>query len=448
MVTVNVVRRLDNKRPIRVHLIERREAVGRGVAYGTEHPRHFLNVRATNMSALPDEPGHFVRWLETHQPFENWQPASKDIGEAYAPRRVFGRYVQDLLKSSLASAPDSFEFNQVHDEAIGVDLAGPLAAVHLRSGAVVPADRVVLALGNLPPRDIPAVSEAFLHSPRYVRDPWSNHALAGLEPDEPVLFVGAGLTMVDLAISLYTGGHRGPIHAVSRRGLVPQAHRPAPAIEGPIACGPHSVSTLLRLIRTEARDSRNQGWRSVINSLRAATPAIWRQLPLAEQRRFLSHVQTYWDLHRHRMSPETAALVHEMKASGQLVVRAGRIVEAQDKGNKLEFLIRDRRTQREVKTTAGRVINCTGATLDTQHLRHDLLRQLLHAGHVRPDALGMGLDVDSDGCCIDHKGDRSNTIYALGPLLKGTLWETTAVPEIRSQAAQMSLRVLESCSSQ
>src|SRR5437868_2006439 len=47
----------------RVTLIERRRGVARGVAFSTPNPAHLLNVRAANMSALPDQPDHFAHWL-------------------------------------------------------------------------------------------------------------------------------------------------------------------------------------------------------------------------------------------------------------------------------------------------------------------------------------------------------------------------------------------------
>ena len=46
-----------------VTLVERRPELGAGIAYATRHPDHLLNVRASNMSAFPDDPGHFSRWL-------------------------------------------------------------------------------------------------------------------------------------------------------------------------------------------------------------------------------------------------------------------------------------------------------------------------------------------------------------------------------------------------
>jgi uncharacterized NAD(P)/FAD-binding protein YdhS len=38
---------------------------------------------------------------------------------------------------------------------------------------------------------------------------------------------------------------------------------------------------------------------------------------------------------------------------------------------------------------------------------------------------------------IDSQGSPSNRLYALGPLRKGKLWESVAVPELRVQVAEL-----------
>ena len=77
----------------RVTLIERRPVVGRGTAYSAAHEDHLLNVRAGSMSAFPDDPGHFVRWLERH-----------GLGGAadFISRRTYGTYLGDILGEAVA----------------------------------------------------------------------------------------------------------------------------------------------------------------------------------------------------------------------------------------------------------------------------------------------------------------------------------------------------------
>ena len=64
------------------------------------------------------------------------------------------------------------------------------------------------------------------------------------------------------------------------------------------------------------------------------------------------------------------------------------------------------------------------------HTRDPLLRSLLDAGAVRPDHLGIGLEVDNNS-----RADGAPRLWALGPLTKGRYWEIIAVPDIREQAA-------------
>jgi uncharacterized NAD(P)/FAD-binding protein YdhS len=70
----------------RVTLIEQRPDIGRGLAYHTGNPDHLLNVRVANMSALPDQPDHFWRWLISQGDDVPRCPDSY----CFVPRRVYG----------------------------------------------------------------------------------------------------------------------------------------------------------------------------------------------------------------------------------------------------------------------------------------------------------------------------------------------------------------------
>ena len=61
-----------------------------------------------------------------------------------------------------------------------------------------------------------------------------------------------------------------------------------------------------------------------------------------------------------------------------------------------------------------------------------------------PDKLALGLDATVSGALKDINGNESNILYTLGPPLKGQLWETTAVPEIREQALRLANILVES----
>ena len=59
---------------------------------------------------------------------------------------------------------------------------------------------------------------------------------------------------------------------------------------------------------------------------------------------------------------------------------------------------------------------------------------MIRRGLVTPDETEMGAQVDADHTIVGSDGRRSEILLALGPILRGTLWETIAVPELRGQA--------------
>jgi uncharacterized NAD(P)/FAD-binding protein YdhS len=130
--------------------------------------------------------------------------------------------------------------------------------------------------------------------------------------------------------------------------------------------------------------------------------------------------------------------------SGQIQVHAGRITAYAEDHRGVDVTFRDRKTGDPVKLHVNRVINCTGPEGDFRNVDHALLAHLLQHKMVRPDPLFLGLNVASDGALIDANGAASDFLYTVGPIRKGNLWETIAVPEIRVQAAEMATLLLAS----
>ncbi|MDR6787444.1 putative NAD(P)/FAD-binding protein YdhS [Sphingomonas sp. BE138] len=401
----------------RATLVERRPAqLGRGVAYSAAHEDHLLNVRAGNMSALPDDPDHFVRWL-THNA----------LGDrtTFVPRRVYGRYLREMLEAAAAAHPHRLT---LVEDAVGA--IAPDGTLTLGNGGTLAADAVVLALGNLPPHTPPGLDPDALPAHVYRGDPWAGDIAAGLTDDDTVLLVGSGLTAVDAALLLDSSGFRGRTLAVSRRGLAPRRHADAPARPGLSERPAATLSALLRHVRTR---SDAIGWRAAVDELRPVTQMMWGAADAATRARFLRHLRPWWDVHRHRLAPAVADRIDALVAGGRLEVAAGKLVAAHPDGDHAIVDWRARGTSGVRRTRVARIVNCTGPQGDLLRTDEPLLRDLLGKGMIRPDALRIGLEVDAQSRVVDAAGRAAGHLYAIGPMTRGGLWEVVAVPDIRQQ---------------
>src|ERR1700678_2527371 len=97
-----------------VTIVETRAQLGRGLAYATGNPSHLLNVRAANMSAFADDPGHFARWLAT-QP--DAPAAAVDSEFSFVSRGLYGRYLESLILRHLPATDGRRALKIVRDEA-------------------------------------------------------------------------------------------------------------------------------------------------------------------------------------------------------------------------------------------------------------------------------------------------------------------------------------------
>jgi uncharacterized NAD(P)/FAD-binding protein YdhS len=318
--------------------------------------------------------------------------------------------------------------------------------IELHSGRRLLADRIVLALGNFPPSDPLATWKAEIGS-RYFRYPWSASTFEGAENLSDVLLVGSGLTSLDVAVQLRTQGCRGTIHILSRRGLLPQPHKATDAcLPFWNESSPKHIAGLLRLVREQISQGRERGmeWQSVFDSLRPQVARIWQSLSEPQRRRFLRHVRPYWEVHRHRAAPQIAQPVAEQISSGQIQVHAGRITGYKEDGSRVKVTYHDRKSGKANPLHVDRVINCTGPESDCRRLDNRLIPSLLASGLSRPDPLFLGLDVSPDGALISRDGTTSDSLFAIGPIRKGSVWESTAVPELREQIDRLVDHLLKS----
>lgn len=611
------------REPLTVALLDPEEAFARGVAYSTTDPRHLLNVPAENMGADDADPAGFLRWARA-------RGVAAEPGD-FLPRMLFGDYLEEVLRDA-----ERASVARVHRLRVRVTGARrvPSGGFVLRtSGGALRAKVVVLATGNLAPANPPVPDAGVYESDRYIESAWRPEALAPIRPDEDVLLIGTGLTMVDAVLTLSGRDHRGKIYALSPHGMLPRTHRaatesarkrsdtadesmstdalpasqsreressgvagsraaeegaasvtkrtsvperaaaaspgtnedrddrmasaqrdassrkvrPAFVVErvsvsdrvvattssanedrdehaapaqrdtaheqtargrkdrasvtqrssvpkrvaaaAPETGGDRDGSALLAqnasarvdaghraahrhdgtgastsattsssgtddtgpreprgltaraLLRSIRARSAHTDWREVIDALRPETIRLWTALSDEERRRFLRHLRSFWEVHRHRMAPLVAAELETLRARGQLEVIVGRLVSlAPDGAEGVWVRYRPRGGTGEAQLHVARVVNCTGPRppfVATERLFASLIRQ----GLARPDPLRLGFETVG-GALVDAAGNVAADLFAIGPLRRGELWETTAIPEIRRQAEEVSGRVL------
>ncbi|MEA2732650.1 MAG: hypothetical protein QOF70_7125 [Acetobacteraceae bacterium] len=421
--------------PTRLVLIERNSQFGRGLAYATGNASHILNVPAARMSAFHDRPHDFLDWL-THQP-DGERGLVAGPG-TFAPRRLFGAYIRSLLNDEIKrSGRERLEL--VRGDVIGLDRGARPLTLSLDRNRTVQADLAVLAIGNFPPEPMPIANPGFYDTRFYRPDPWAADAISGLDPDASVLLIGTGLTTVDAVISLLDQGHKGPIHALSRRGLLPRRHAGVPMPAADHEPFPTTVNALTRFLRKESARAiaEGSGWQPVIDELRPFTVDVWQAMPLPDRKRFLRHLRPWWDVHRHRMAAQVADRIDAARASGQLRVEVGRVRDYVVEGDLVAVHYRPRRQDELATIAVSRVINCAGPGADYDRIQEPLIRDLLKDGVVRPDPLRLGLDVTGNCALLNREGAISRRLFAVGPVTKGTFWEMTAVPDIRRQTEKL-----------
>ncbi|MGJ7514102.1 FAD/NAD(P)-binding protein [Pseudomonas baetica] len=419
-------------------IINRSGKMARGLAYGTNSSDHLLNVPAGNMSALVDDPDSFLAFCRRSDP---------DIHSgSFVSRKIYGTYLSELLNK--AEVESDVQCSRIAGEVLSIQPADTGAIVDIHSGERIVADHIVLAFGNFSPAT-PQGLQLLDCCSAYIEDPWSTTAKLVSHKAPRVLLIGTGLTAVDTLISMRRSYPAAKVTMVSRRGLLPTAHRdkmPVPGFSTTIcadllASAP-SVSQYLNVVRREVARSPEH-WREVVASLRPITSELWERLPLDERKRFLRHVQPHWDIYRHRVAPQTFRIYQEALTGSSVSSIAGRILSIDHEEECVSVRIKARGTENVVECKFDQVINCTGPCTDIGKITDDFISFLSKEAIICADALSLGINVDKDYAVVDRSGVSLSWLSYIGPMLKAQLWEATAVPELRQHARALAIKIVK-----
>lgn len=413
-------------------------AQARGVAYGTDSDRHLLNVRAASMSMFAGKPRGFLDFVQRDD--------AGIAGTDFLPRRRYGDYLEAEVQRALQQGT-------AHGHDVNVIPFAVEALVPERDGVTVihgeeshRVDAAVLALGAMSPQPLGGVDAEVLDSGRYVVDPWRFlRGAASIDPPpRKVVLIGLGLTAIDVLLELSALWPQTEFTAVSRHGLLPEAHQRAagaPADDSAELIESMRDTPEIRHWLHQLRESMTQegDWRTVLDSLRPHTPGLWHALPLHERARFMRHARWAWERARHRMPPQVHETITALEAQGRLHRRRGRMQAVRANGDGVQLTLGHAGHTHTLD--ADMVIQTVGLNTDVRRTEHRLMSQLVTNAHVLPDPLGLGVQASADGRLL-HDGEPWSRLFAIGSLLRGTLWESTAMPEIRQQARNLADRLL------
>ena len=377
-------------------MIEGATSLGRGVAYGSHHPLNLLNVRARDLSIRAGQPAHFLNWaFRQLDQGENQADLHEALAHTFLPRQLFGEYVRQRLFEAVERRPD-VAFTVVTATALDVTSDNGRYRIELDRAESVAVDVVILATAY------------------GLQRPYSTGALGPFEivPAErsaaasSMVLIGSGLTMVDVLLGARRDGFQGKAIVISRRGQLPRAHAPKGVVPQQVAI-PHSK--------------------------RVSLQDIWQGLPPVEQARFLRHLRPFWDAHRHRLPMEVHGRIRAEFNRGRAILLRGSVRDVIRVGDKFVVKLRKRGARSLEMIETDLAYDCAGFKPD---LDQPLIRSLFARRLARADQHRLGLAVERNGQVKGEGRGIVDSLFAIGPLCQGTLWEITAVPEIVAQADQ------------
>lgn len=431
--------------PLQLYIVNAGNAFPRGVAYSTQAPWLLLNVRAQGMSAYPDKPLHFVEWLK-RQPEYAGLP-EEELRLAFIPRKTYGNYLDDIWKelNLRLLQQHRHRVSVINDTITGAEVIGNKVILQSLVSGTITVDRVLLATGHSAPSTLPFQGSELSRSPMYFGNPWSRWEDNFTDKGGDAFILGSGLTMVDVVQSLLRNNFKGTIYFNSRNGLLPLSHGDylqtqfysASDIKSP------RLDDLVKLYQEEAAKYRELGLPAflAIDKFRPLTQQLWHGLTLSEKNYFLKHYKGYWNVRRHRIAKEINAVIQQALASGKLKFVEGRVSGVTTHADSLSVHFQQGDFS-SLLTNITYFFNCTGPQESYRNSTNPLLNSLLQAGEVQPDCIDWGLDVAPSYACKKADGTESKLFFATGCLIKGTYWETFAVPDLRLQVKQVCDTVL------
>lgn len=437
MTAVNLIK--FSEQPLKIYLADSRKERAKGLAYSTNNDLHLLNVPAGKMGAFHDDIENFYKWIKEHY--------SQFKADDFVPRRIYGEYLDSIFSEYKKKAlSKNIQLNEINDKAIDITIINNRYQVAFKYHEMIIADKVILATGNFPPRNISVTTPEFYKSESYFQNPWGEKVFEKLT-DNNILLIGSGLTMVDLVLSLFQRNYHGKVYVISPHGYIPRVHEktqdyPYFFDENNL---PETVKHAFKIIKNEIKKAEKQGisWHSVVDSIRPFTQKIWLNFSTEEKNKFMKYLRHRWGVLRHRMAPQVSEIFNSLLKNKQIEIFAGKIISFDESENNIKVVFKNRKSNNIQEIRVEKVINCTGPESDITRIDDQLIKNLLEKKLIKPDSIKLGIDASPTGNILNENNEVEKNFFTIGNNLKGVLWESTAVPELRQQSYILALELLK-----
>jgi uncharacterized NAD(P)/FAD-binding protein YdhS len=449
----------------KIFLIEKGKEFGLGLAYSTLLASHILNMRADTMSAFPDDPDHFGRWLADSRKSGNTDEYDR---KSFPPRKIYGDYLKDILSGALHKAEVAgIQIECINDEAINLSRTTEGYGITFKNIPPIRSDDTVLALGNFPSGNYDELDNI----KGYFNSPWPVESiLQNIPGNVSVAIIGSSLSAIDALHTLLEAGQKEKIYFVSRNGWLPKVRSLTEAydlkfltlenINRLLTAKKLSALKLDEIVdlffkEIEAAEGKSIDRAALLkpagsaleileadlarakqksipyqNALIATDPIIeniWDLMSIEDRIRFDQEYRSLWTVYRYPMPPINAEKICRILKSGQLEVLPGskRICHLPS-ANRFAIEMVDRNGSSKTLEVAA-VINATGQGSNVRKFNSNLIRNLLSDHTIAPHPNG-GIIVDfNTNRVIDSEGKISDSLFAIGGLTKGAHFYTSGI---------------------
>ena len=455
---------------VQITLIDRYTEFFTGVPYGSRSGYSVLLITSLQNFLPEPELSRFLEWLQVNkvsllatfekeggQLSKEWlvkhkeNIKSNDWKDIFIPRRFFGLYVEEIVKTHIADALQNGQIaiQYLQKEVAEVEKTGDTFELKFTDGTTIPSKKVVLSVGSLPVRqlwqdqdliqkdNLLVINDAYKPSLKEVLQTIENFVLSRKGKDTRVLIVGANASGLEMLYKLNDvdtiKNHIHYITMLSTLGLSPDSIVDEEKLKQYTpnhlhGLKAHEVLTAKEIAEATYKDLEvaegiKLGAASTVNVISQAFGSLLGKLNNEELKNFACLYGNEIGRRQRCAGHHYSENIDKLKAQDKFEHIAGKFSTLQEiEGNEYAVVYKDTSTgmSKTKEQPVHVVINCVGSTNLSEEKIPALIKSLVAKKYVRPNASRIGFEVNESLESLPN-------LHIMGPLLAGNVLDQKAV---------------------